>query len=307
MSFKPLEINGRPAARVGLGTWVLGGAGDWGAATPEAEALNTVSAALDAGINLIDTAPAYGWGRAEELAGRALKGRRTAVLLATKCGLRLDGTWPVHDLRPAQIMAECEASLKRLQTDFIDLYQIHWPDPHVPLADSLSALLRLKEQGKICAFGVCNFPPELLAQAVQAGAVAAQGPYSLLNRTAENIAASCAQKAVSFWAYGALGGGILSGKYKQAPNFRRRDARRYFYPYYFGPGFESAQKVSARVKELALQKKVHPSAVALAWVLSCPGVSGVLAGARSAAQAVQNAQAAQIQLTPQEREFLQHG
>ncbi len=307
MPFEPLQLNGRPAVRVGLGTWALGGGADWGAGTPEAEAFNTVSAALDAGINLIDTAPAYGWGRAEELLGRALKGRRMKALLADKCGLRLDGTWPVHDLRPSQIRAECEASLKRLQTDFIDLYQIHWPDPRVPLEDSLSALLRLKEQGKIRAFGVCIFPPYLLARAARAGAVSAQGPYSLLGRPAEDTAVLCAQTAVSFWAYGALGGGILSGKYKRVPNFRRRDARRYFYPYYFGSGFEKAQPVAARVKELAKQKGAPPSAVALAWVLSRPGVSGALAGARSASQAMQNAQALHIQLTEPEKEFLQHG
>lgn len=304
MSENSLQNSFLNAARVALGTWALGGGNDWGE-TSEQDAQHTLLAALDSGINLIDTAPIYGAGLAEERVGRALKGRRAQVLLATKCGISLVGGRPDHDLRPESIFAECEHSLRRLQTDYIDLYQIHWPDPKVPLADSVGALLRLQEQGKIRAIGLCNFSAGQIQAAREIVPVAAvQAPLSLLDGAARELAAFCAKSGISFWAYGALGGGILSGKYKQMPNLRKCDARRYFYKYYFGENFDRAAQTAARVQQIAAQKQEPPAAVALAAVLQIPGVSGVLAGARNVAQVAQNGRALEINLSEQELEFL---
>lgn len=299
-----LQIGNITACRLALGTWALGGGKDWGD-TQEVAAQEVLSAALESGINLIDTAPIYGAGISEERIGRAIKSCRRTVLLASKCGISLQGGRPDHDLRPDSIVAECEASLRRLQTDYIDLYQIHWPDAKVPLADALDTLLRLKEQGKIRALGVCNFSLKQLQEACRLTTiVSVQGPVSLLDPSALGIVDFCREKQLSFWAYGALGGGILSGKYKQAPNLRRCDARRYFYPYYYGAGFEKAVSVAGRVKTWAAQKQLPASAVALSWVLHQAGVSGVLAGARSIEQVRQNCQALQVQLSTQEQTFL---
>ena len=306
MGFAPLVVQGFQASRMGLGTWALGGGSDWGP-TDEAEALNTVAAALDEGINLIDVSPVYGRGLAEERLGKALKGRRGKVLLADKCGIIFKDGRPDHNLSTPSIMAECEASLKRLQTDYIDLYQIHWPDAHVPLEEALQALIRLKEQRKVRAVGVCNLSDEQLQKACTTADIACmQGPLSLLNNKPQALPV-CAEKQIPFYAYGALGGGILSGKYKAAPNFRRCDARRYFYKYYYGPAFEQAQITARRVQEVAENKQVLPSAVALAWALQQPGVSGVLAGARSVRQVKANAAALTLTLTAQEKEYLQYG
>ena len=289
---------------VALGTWALGGGKDWGE-TAEKEAQETLQTALDNGINLIDTAPIYGAGLSEERVGRALKGRRSQVLLATKCGISLHDGRPDHDLHPKSIVAECENSLRHLQTDYIDLYQIHWPDPKVPLADSLGALVQLQKQGKIRSIGVCNFSIEQLKDAcVLAPIVSVQGQLSLLNTDALEMIAFCAKHGISFWAYGALGGGILSGKYKQMPNLRKCDARRYFYKYYFGESFSKAKDVVARVQKIAAQKQVSTAAVALASVLQMSGVTGVLAGARSAEQVRQNVCALKVNLTEQEQKFL---
>lgn len=294
----------RPAARMGLGTWALGGGNDWGE-TSETEAQNTLHAALDCGISLLDTAPIYGAGLCEERVGRAIKNHRSQFLLATKCGISFASGRPDHDLRPNSIIKECENSLRRLQTDYIDLYQIHWPDPKVPLADSLGVLLRLQEQGKIRAIGVCNFSIEQIQAACEiAPLVSVQGPLSLLNKKNLKIINFCAEKNISFWAYGALGGGILSGKYKQMPNLRKCDARRYFYKYYFGEDFIAAQNTVARVREIAVKKQVSPAAVALAAVLHFPGVRGVLAGARAAKQVQENSSALAVSLTQEEQEFL---
>lgn len=307
MDFAPLSTWGKTAPRIALGTWALGGGNDWGSADAS-DAARAVQAALDAGVNMIDTAPVYGSGRAEELTGRAVKGRRESVLIATKCGVCVKGGRPDHDLRPESIYAECDASLKRLETDYIDLYQIHWPDPKTPLADSLGALTRLKERGKIRAVGVCNFSAGQLRQACGLAQIAAvQNPFSLLSPGQDEERAFCRRANIAFLAYGVLGGGILSGKYKQMPNFRRCDARRYFYKYYFGADFDAAQAVAARVKELAAQKNAAPAAVALAWALAQSGVSGVLAGARNAAQARQNASAPGLSLSRAETEYLLHG
>ena len=134
-----------------------------------------------------------------------------------------------------------------------------------------------------------------------------QSPLSLLDNKQEKVLAACAEKKIPFMAYGALGGGILSGKYRKEPNFRRSDARRYFYPYYRGESFSRAQGVAARVKELAAQKDCAASAVALAWVLGRGGVSGVLFGARCVRQVQENAAALQVRLTEREAEYLEYG
>ncbi len=297
---------GKTFPRLGLGTWALGGGNDWGDSDPAA-AQAAVLAALDEGVSLIDTAPAYGFGRAEELLGRALKGRRTEVLLCSKCGICFKNGRPDHDLRPESIYAECEASLKRLQTDYIDLYQVHWPDPKVPPEDTFGALEQLKEQGKIRAIGVCNFGAVGLERVSSlADVCAAQERWSLLSPVGADMQSVCRRKSVALMAYGALGGGILSGKYRRMPNFRRCDARRYFYKHYFGEDFLRAQALACRVKETAARKGVFPSAVALAWVLS-GGASCVLFGARDAEQVRQNAQAAQVCFSKEEEEFLAHG
>ena len=299
----PLSFSNPAVNPVALGTWALGGGNDWGE-TSEIDAQDALCAALDNGINLIDTAPIYGAGLSEERIGRALKSRRSKVLLATKCGISLKGGRPDHDLRPESIVTECEHSLRRLQTDYIDLYQIHWPDSKVPLEDSLGAMLRLQEQGKIRAIGVCNFSQEQIKQAAEtAPIVSVQGPFSLL-RDNKKLAEFCAARGLAFWTYGVLGGGILSGKYTQMPNLRRCDARRYFYPYYFGENFTKATQTVMRVRQIAQKYQVSLAAIALASVLQVPGVSGVLAGARSAAQVKENLGALQIKLAAQEQEFL---
>lgn len=296
-----------PGKQVAWGTWALGGGRDWGVTDPD-EAADVLCAALDSGAKLFDTSPIYGAGCAEEWVGRAVQGRRSEVIIASKCGISLRDGRPDHDLRPASIMADCENSLRRLRTDYIDIYQIHWPDSKVPLADSLGALVRLQEQGKIRAIGVCNFSLVQLQEALQVASVSTvQGPFSLLDTSSQTIAQYCARQGLFFWAYGALGGGILSGKYKQAPNLRRCDARRYFYKYYIGENFAQASAVAARVKQVAQEKHVPASAVALAWVLGCSGVNAVIAGVRSRMQVAENRLASQIKLTELEKEFLYAG
>ena len=308
MSLLPDTLSGHKTSSLGLGTWVLGGGSDWGEISDSA-ASETVRAALAAEINFIDTAPAYGWGLCEERVGTCIKKVRKSVFLSTKCGICLNASGrPDHDLRPFSIVKECEDSLRRLQTDYIDLYQVHWPDPQVPLEDVLGTMSRLKEQGKIRSIGICNFTAEALRQACCYTEISCvQNVFSLLSEFPSEIMDFCQRKQICFIGYGVLGGGILSGKYKKEPNFRRSDARRYFYKHYVGSAFERAKEVARRVESLAQQKKVSAAAVALAWGLHEKKVSTILAGARTVEQVHQNIQALNISLTRQEREFLYHG
>ena len=304
--FTPLRLT---SSRIGLGTWGLGGGTDWGGDGDEKDISSVIAAALDAGINLIDTAPAYGWGRAEERTGNAIKKCRNRVILADKCGIvRNESGRPDHDLRPKTVVSQCHASLRRLHTDYIDLYLIHWPDPKVPLTDVLETMERLREAGKIRAVGLCNVDGALLKQALSLTSVeCVQNNLSLLHACQNEVLSICRERHIGFMAYGALGGGILSAKYKKQPNFRRADARRYFYKYYVGENFFKAQLTADRVKKVAERKKTPPSAVAEAWVLAQKGVSHVLCGARSVRQVRENAQAAGLTLTKEEMDFLEYG
>lgn len=287
---------------LGLGSWPLSSGYDWSNSTFCPDVSSILSAAQEQQINWIDTAPVYTG--SEELLGRALKGRRNHFVLAGKCGLVKNGSWTEHDLRPATITAQLESSLRALQTDWIDLYQIHYPDPAVPLQEALAVLERCKEQGKIRAVGVCNVSAaqvELLPPFV----ASVQNEYSLLHFSKNcEVLKSCAEKQISFIGYGTLCGGILSGKYKQAPNLRRADARNYFYKCYRGDAFAQVQPLVERVRALAQAKQVFPVAVAVAWALHT-GARSVLTGVKSAQQLLQNAQGTRLSLTAEEITFLE--
>ena len=216
MIYKELGSSGIKVSAVGFGAWAIGG-WMWGGADDE-KSIAAIGAALEHGINLIDTAPAYGYGHSEELIGRAIAGRRDKVVLATKCGLiwdREEGTFFFHSddhgvtrqpstkkfyrcLRPDSIRAELDRSLARLKTDYVDLYQTHWQDASTPREDTAAELLRLKEQGKIRAIGVCNTTVDEM-QAY--GPIASdQEKYSLLDRKieVESVAIACG-RASGFW------------------------------------------------------------------------------------------------------------
>ncbi len=285
-----------------LGTWVFGGEGWKG--TKDSDSMDAISAALDYGVNLIDTAPIYGFGRAEVVVGKAIKGRRDKVVIATKCGL----VWDVprsnrikYNLSPISIEKELNDSLERLGTDYIDIYQCHWPDPDVVIEDTLEAMLKFQRQGKIKYIGVCNFDTGLLKKAYDiVDIVTTQNRYSLLSREVEkDILPFIRSTGIGMLAYGGLGGGILSGKYTDLPaDFEPSDVRRFFYKYYNGRIFSD---INLRLK--AMQDIGRPlNQIALNWVRQQDGVVSVLVGCRDAIQAGQNFMAANWDLSERDIE-----
>ncbi|MBR5151811.1 MAG: aldo/keto reductase, partial [Elusimicrobiaceae bacterium] len=200
MHYRRLGKTGLNVSAIGLGGWALGGGYDWGTICAQ-EVAQTVHAALDSGINIIDTAPIYG--TSEDALGRVLQGKRERVFLSTKCGLVKNGSWTDHDLRAPTIINQLENSLRRLRTDYIDIYWIHYLDPRVPWQEALNTLAGLQAQGKIRHIGVCNVPAEILVQLAQTGLVSCvQDELSLLHtHKAQALLQLCQTYQLGFMAY----------------------------------------------------------------------------------------------------------
>jgi methylglyoxal reductase len=307
MKYRKVEGTDLNISEVSLGTWVFGG-NHW-SGIDEDLAEKTVLKAIDSGVNLIDTAPIYGDGNSEEIIGRAIKGRRKEVLIATKCGLVPKDNTIVHNLKPSSIFKEVEDSLRRLQTDHIDIYQLHWPDEATPLEDTFGAMTKLKEQGKIRYVGVSNFSLELLKKAVSICKITTiQNEYSFLRReNAESVLDYCHLNNIGFMAYGPLAGGILSGKYlgKPQPTFKGMDARKFFYKFYKGDGFVKANKVAKTFADIAASHGKDTAQAALNWVLSRKGVTTILSGARAPEQIEQNVKSSDWELPAEDLQKLE--
>ena len=269
--------------RLGFGAWAVGGAG-WGAASAESDRLAAVRRAFELGITFFDTAPTYGDGASERLLGRALKADRDRVAIATKVGPRDD---PRRSL---------EASLRRLATEYVDLIQLHEALPG--WERQLEQLHTLQHEGKALAIGLCNATHRQLARALDlAPVVAYQGPYNVFDRDVEQRELPlCRERQIAFLAYRPLAAGLLSGKYAAPPEFLTSDHRRNIY-WFKGKEFERRRAVVERLASIAQRLDLTLPALALAWVLAQPGVSIVLAGARSGEQVEQNA-ASTRPLTP---------
>jgi methylglyoxal reductase len=311
MRYSALGQSGIEASAVAFGAWAVGG-WFWGGAD-DSDSVAAIRRGLELGINFVDTAPIYGKGRSEEVVGKAIKGCRDEVILATKCGLvwwddakgnffvAVDGS-PVHRyLGAGSIRYELEQSLRRLQTDYIDLYQTHWQDATTPIAETMGALLELKKEGKIRAIGVSNATAEQMDEYRAAGPVDAdQERYSMLARQMDQSQlAYCEREDIAVLAYSPLAQGLLTGKVACDRELAEGDLR------CNDPWFT----VGNRTRILSFLEEIRPIAedhgatlaqLALAWTLARPGLTHTLAGARNPAQVEENAAAADIDLSAEE-------
>lgn len=281
MSIETLSIEGiaTPVSRIGLGTWAIGG-WMWGGADDD-RSVTTIRSALERGINLIDTAPVYGFGHSEEVVGKALEGVRDQAVIATKVALDWSEGGPRRNSTPARTRQEIEDSLRRLRTDRIDLYQVHWPDPLVPIEETAAELEKLRQEGKILAIGVSNYSTEQMDRFRKAAPLASvQPPYNLFERTIEaDVLPYARDNGLVVLGYGALCRGLLSGRMTNSTTFDGDDLRKSD-PKFKSPRFEQYLAAVEALKALAHDRHGKSVlALAIRWVLD-QGPTIALWGAR---------------------------
>jgi aryl-alcohol dehydrogenase-like predicted oxidoreductase len=318
MQTRPLGASGIEASVVGLGTWGIGG-WMWGGAD-EQQSIDAMHAAIDHGVNLIDTAPIYGFGWAEVVTGNAIKDRRDKVVLATKCGMVTNttsgreffrstaigghphGHLNIHIyLSPDSIRDEVHHSLKRLRTDYIDLMQTHWQEETTPREDTMNALLKLKDEGKIRAIGVSNATTEQMDEYRAAGTLDTdQEKYSMLDRDLEQTNLPYVREhGMAMLAYSPLALGALTGKITADTEFNDGDLRKNN-PRFTPENLGKVQSMLDAVRRIAERHGLSVTQVVIAWTVAQPGVSHALVGARSCDHAEANAQAGGVQLSDAE-------
>jgi len=296
MEYRQLGTTGIGVSVIGVGCWAMGGR-SWGP-VDDRESVAAIHRALDLGVNLFDTAPVYGFGHSETLLGRTLGSARRDVIIATKVGLVWDDAAKIsNNLLPDHIRSEVEGSLRRLATDYIDLYQIHWPDPKVPIEASVRVLEALKAEGKVRAIGCSNFDVPLLEASRAGGRLESLQPhYSLLERDTEReLLPYCEREKLGVLVYGPLAKGLLTGKFRRDSSFppddmRLRDKR------FQGEAWPENLARVERLRSLAHDLGLTPAQLALAWVLRTPVVTAALCGTKRPSQIEENASAAGVKL-----------
>ena len=284
--FGQTDINVTP---IGLGTWVIGG-WMWGGAD-ENDAVEAVTVSVEQGINLIDTAPIYGFGKSEELVGKAIKKfDREKIVLATKCGLEWDENERIRrNTSKQRVIKEFNDSLKRLGTDYIDIYQVHWPDRNVPIAETMEVFCELLESGKIKAIGVSNFTVPQIKEAMEVAPLhSLQPPFNLFEQEAgEDLLPFCKENNIAGLTYGALCRGLLTGKFDKSTTFSKGDLRK-MDPKFKGKKFQIYIKAVDELKKFAQSKNSTVGQLAIEWTINQPGVTCALVGARNRKQALEN-------------------
>lgn len=320
MEYRKIGNSDLELSVITFGAWAAGG-WMWGS-TDRNDAINAIKAGYDLGVTSIDTAPIYGQGDSEEIVGDAIKGiSRDKLQLVTKFGMRWDlakGDFGFKSKNndgkeidiykyagKESVIYECEQSLKRLGTDYIDLYQIHWPDVTTPISETFEAVSRLIEQGKVRYAGVCNYDAAQLKEADQTlEIISNQIPFSMVNRgVEEETVPYCIENNKSVLAYSPMERGLLTGKMTADYKFEEGDHRqgnKFFSP----ESIEKTNAFLAKIKPLADEKNATLSQLVLRWTVERPGITIALVGARNEKQAVQNAGAINVKLNAEEIQFI---
>ncbi|MFD2582746.1 aldo/keto reductase [Pedobacter vanadiisoli] len=320
MEYRKIGNSDLALSVITFGAWAAGG-WMWGS-TDRNDAINAIKAGYDLGVTSIDTAPIYGQGDSEEIVGDAIKGiSRDKLQLVTKFGMRWDlakGDFGFKSKNnegkeidiykyagKESVIYECEQSLKRLGTDYIDLYQIHWPDTTTPISETFEAVSRLIEQGKVRYAGVCNYDVAQLKEADQTlEIISNQIPFSMVNRgVEEEIVPYCIEKNKSVLAYSPMERGLLTGKMTADYKFEEGDHRqgnKFFSP----ESIEKTNAFLAKIKPLADEKNATLSQLVLRWTVERPGITIALVGARNEKQALQNAAAINVKLSAEEIQLI---
>ncbi len=320
MEYRKLGSTDLEVSAITFGAWAAGG-WMWGG-SDTGEAIKAIRSAYDLGVTSIDTAPVYGQGASEEIVGEAIKDLpRDKVQILTKFGLRWDiakGDYHFHSkdnqgkdidiykyASKKSIIKEVEDSLKRLRTDYIDLYQIHWPDTSTPIQESFAAVAQLIQDGKVRHAGVCNYSVDQMKEAEKyVNLVSNQLPFSMVNRSIEDaLIPYCIQNNKSILAYSPLERGLLTGKMKSGQQFDKGDHRANN-PYFTEQSIIKTNAFLEKIKPIAQAKGATLAQLVLNWTLERPGITIALAGARNESQSVQNAAATEFKLDSDELDFI---
>lgn len=320
MKYHPIGNTALQLSEITFGAWAAGG-WMWGG-NDRRDAIEAIKAGYDLGVTSIDTAPAYGQGLSEEIVGEAIKGMpRDKIQILTKYGLRWDLAKGEFHFKSKDndgkdidiykysgkesIVYECEQSLKRLGTDYIDLYQIHWADSTTPISETMEAVSKLIGQGKVRYAGVCNYSAAQMAEAEKTISLASnQVPYSMVKRDIEKeVVPYCIKNNKSILAYSPLERGLLTGKLKPGHSFSEGDHRAGLY-FFKDENIKRTNEFLKHLNGLAESKKATISQVVLRWTLSQPGITIALVGARNGKQAIQNAKASEVRLSDTEIQFI---
>jgi aryl-alcohol dehydrogenase-like predicted oxidoreductase len=320
MEYRKLGDTDLRLSAITFGAWAAGG-WMWGG-NDDREAIAAMKAAYDEGITSIDTAPIYGQGKSEELVGQAIKDiPRDKVQILNKFGMRWDlakGTFGFKSKDNAgqdidiykyagkeSVIKECEDSLKRLGTDHMDLYQLHWPDDSTPIDETMEALLRLQEQGKILQAGVSNYSVAQMQEAANTISLASnQVPYSMVNRgIEEDVIPYCIQNKKGILAYSPMERGLLTGKMRPGQHFGEGDHRAGV-KFFKEENIKRTNDFLAKIKPLADEKNATLGQLVIRWTIDRPGITVALVGARNAEQATQNAKAINIKLSAEEMDMI---
>ena len=291
MEYRKLGDSDLEVSVIGFGAWGIGGAPFW-STEGDHPSCKAILKAFDLGVNFFDTAPVYGFGHSEELLGKTLKPVRDKVILATKCGL----VWDKEQLgaisknaKRASILNEIEQSLRRLQTDVIDLYQVHWPDVNTPQEETMETLLEIQAQGKIRHIGVSNYSVEQMKDCLKVGNIVSLQPeYSLLERSIEqNTVPFCQENQVGIIAYSPLASGVLTGKYDKSTRFKDWRSKGIIGTF-TGAGYEKNIEKVDGLKLLAQANGKTCAQMAINWVTRQPGLATALVGVKNESQMQEN-------------------
>ncbi len=298
MEYTKLGKSDIEVSKIAFGCWAIGAGKEWGESLEDKIYAETILAALDGGINFFDTATGYGGGHSEELLGKTIKGQREKVVISSKCS--------APGLTAEKARTSVEKSLSRLNTDYIDVYLVHWPNPNVSVEEPIEQLMKLKDEGKIKAIGVSNFTLGHLKRAVKVGRIDVFQPcYSMYWRHIESeLMPYCIENEIGIMSYSSIAQGLLTGKFTKDWEFAETDMRRTTIPLFKSPTYEMAIEATEKIKLIGEKYGKSPVQTAINWTINKQGITSAIVGAKRPEQVMENLGATNWNMSEEDYKYI---